>query len=154
MINSTLKKLGLAVTLTGMVFGLARCGGSSNSSNTASFSYIYSNTLNKSCTQCHTASVTTAQDSAGLDFSSQATAYSGLTSRTVNGTTARTDCSTVHLVVADSPSTSYLMGAITTGVFNVSGCTPVYSGVHDGLGLSSDEISGIQAWINAGAPND
>ena len=139
-------------------FLLTNCSSDTSSggaTTTATFTSIYSASIGtSSCTQCHSSGVTTAQGNAGLDFSTQSAAYNALTG-TVNGDTGKTQgCTGVHLVVANSPTTSYLVGEVASSAatFSVSGCT-VYDHSQQKT-ISSDEQTAIVKWIQAGALNN
>ncbi len=153
----SLKRVALLTTLCiGATLALSNCGKKDETSTT--FATVYTETLSTSCVACHDTPGSGAQNGAGLNFSSQALAYSTLTAGNVTATTSVGTCGSVRLVVASSPSTSYLLGTIIQGYSSssfagVTNCTP-YAGHFSSLNLSSTQQNNLVSWIQGGAQNN
>ncbi len=127
----------------------------------STFTAIYKNTIEGSaeCISCHSPTGSaTALDGVQLDFSTQSQAYLTLTSKKVNGATARGTCGSVSIVSSGSPESSYLMGILfsdygTNDFAGVSGCLPVTTH-YSILNLTSSEKTAISQWISEGALNN
>ena len=136
---------------------LQGCGSSvSTSSSTATFTRAYSQVVGQPvCVNCHQPGGSANASGVYLDFTSQASAYSGLTS----GNVAASDrfCSGVRLVVANNAPVSYLATILFADYYKqndfvVSGCTPISS--HQQYGVSTSDESVVVGWINGGALNN
>lgn len=152
--------------LVGTTFLLTRCGDkSSNRSRSfifkdpGTFTDIYTNTISTGCVQCHQPGGTaTADNNVQLDFTSQASAFSGLTSENVNGSISAPKCPSVPLVVSADPTDSYLMGTLFPDYYkdsnfdNSANCAPYQHGGQ--VNLSADEKNSILLWIQNGIPNN
>ncbi len=123
------------------------------------FTNVYNNTLKSACVTCHDPSgAATVQNGVQLDFSTQATAYSTLTTKNVTGQTSSGICPGVHIVSAGNPATSYLAAVLFASYAKanfggVTGCTPYSVHLQD-QHLSSDEQATIIGWIQNGTLNN
>lgn len=137
-----------------------------NSSKTAdttttsgTFTDIYKSLLSTSCSGCHNPEGDVYKTShVHLDFSTQATAYSTLTTLLVTGDTSKGICGNVKIVDPGSVSTSYLAGVLFSeyNVYNFDNypnCKPYSAHLLDQHPSDSEKTS-IISWINAGAPNN
>ena len=124
------------------------------------FSTIYAQTLGKTsgCANCHAPGGSGTNQGAQLDFSTQALAYSTLTSKKVTGSSKSSTCGTVNIVTAGSPSNSYLAGAVVgshnvNNFAGVSDCQPITDHIN-GNYASASEQEAIISWIQSGAKNN
>ena len=136
---------------------LQGCGSSvGTTSATATFTQAYSQVFGQPvCVNCHQPGGSPGAYGVNLDFTSQASAYSGLTS----GNVAANDktCSGVRLVVPNNAPVSYLATILfgdyyKQNDFVVSGCTP--DSAHQQYGVSTSNENVIVGWINGGALNN
>jgi hypothetical protein len=122
----------------------------------ATFTQAYSQIIGQPvCVNCHQPSGSATASGVNLDFTSQASAYSGLTSSQVSASD-RT-CAGVRLVVANNAPVSYLATILFADYYKqndfvVSGCTPTAS--HQQYGVSTSDENVVIGWINSGAPNN
>ena len=158
---ANMKKLFYTALIGLVLVFLANCSKSNDlNSSESTFSTIYTNTLNPSCIQCHKPG-TPAYVTSGvrLDFTTQATAFSTLTTQNASGTTSGANCTSalIPYVQSASPTTSFLMAVLFSDhwspSFVATGCAP-YSVHHTDVSLSAAEKTAIVNWINAGAPNN
>ena len=134
--------IGLGATL---LSGLA-CSSSSDTT-TPTFTQIYTNTIVAKCAPCHTTPTGDGVVYGKLDLTSQTAAYANLLNRPAAGDACAGKGTLITPGSADD-SMFYL---------KVSTDDPSPCGEKMPLGvppLSDDEADGIEAWINAGAPND
>jgi hypothetical protein len=139
---------------------LVICFSCSNDDTTTSdsrFTTLYNDLFSPDCKNCHKPGADAyANFGVTLDFSTQDTAHSTLTSLKVQATNADPDCNgAVDLVVTGVPEKSYLAAVLissylTDDFAGVSGCTPFHSTT---LSISSEEQSSIETWILEGATN-
>ncbi|MCB9025054.1 MAG: hypothetical protein H6625_01945 [Bdellovibrionaceae bacterium] len=149
----------LLFVLLSVSFLLVNCSEkNASTSATPSFTNIYNNVLSQSCVGCH-APGGDAYDNDGvlLNFSTQTTSYSSLTSLNVTGASSIGTCGGIP-IVGNTPETSYLVGVLfddyhQNNFAGVSGCTP-YSVHLSNQNLSASEKSEIINWITAGASNN
>jgi hypothetical protein len=144
------------------LMALVDCG--SNNSSTDSngtspnFTSIYSTILSPLCVQCHQPGGAAVQQGVNLDFTSQASAYQGLTTSHVSSINESGTCGSVPLVSAGNPSASYLL-AVVAQAYNIpnfagaNGCTPLASHIENGY-VNQSQAGAIAAWIHQGAPNN
>lgn len=138
---------------------LSSCG--NNTANDAtttsgSFSSIYTTTISTACINCHVTGGSS--NGSQLDFSSKALAYSTLTTKHVTGGSSVGTCGSASIVLAGSPSTSYLAAVLVSGYSSsnfagISGCQPYSTHLID-QNLSTAEKNSIIAWIQGGALNN
>ena len=77
---------------------------------------------------------------ANLDFTTAATAYTALTTRST--------CGAMPFVVAGNPDGSLLVDKIASATPRCGGVMP------PGAQLCADDINSVRAWVQAGAMND
>jgi hypothetical protein len=119
------------------------------------FGNVYE-TLKSDCIECHVPGGSGLVSGSTFDVTSATTAYNTLLSDTAH--TAAPECAGVKLVVANTPTSSYL-AAVLFSDYNinsfagVANCKPI-TRHHSDLNLSADEKTSILAWINGGALNN
>jgi hypothetical protein len=108
-----------------------------------SFATVYSTAIMGTCTECHKAGATAA---GGLDMSTEATAFTNLTTGAPAG--ADKACTTTKYVVAGSAATSLLYQKVSgTGL-------PATCGAKMPKGVANypaADVTLIENWINGGA---
>jgi len=119
----------------------------SSSSAPPTFTTVYTTTITNKCSPCHTTASGAGVMFGKLDMTTQAAAYTNL----VNQPTAGVACagSGTRVVPGNADqSVMYLK-------VSLDDAAPCGNKMPDNLpALSSDEATGIEAWINAGAKND
>lgn len=135
-------------------------GGTGTSTYTFSMVYAVITSVPR-CVDCHSppsGSAVTAGSK--LDFSTQALAYSTLTTKKLEGGTSGTACNSVSIVDSAGRVTMSGLAAVLFSDYNTTndfagatGCKP-YTGHHSDLSLSSSEKSTILGWISDGAKNN
>jgi hypothetical protein len=151
-----------AVVLITALVTLARCGKSPTTAATTTpgtFTDIYTNTLSTACIQCHVPGGSAAADGVTLDFSTQANAYTTLTTGLVEDGSTKPKCPNVKLVTSGNPTGSYLLAVLVSNFYTgtsfdgVSGCTP--NTAHIQLtAINASEQSSITTWIQGGLLNN
>jgi hypothetical protein len=151
--------------LTSSLFLLNRCGNRDSQPNSRSFishdsgtfTDIYTNTLSGQCVACHQPGSSN-NDESTLDFTSQANAFTTLTTGTVVGEQKAPTCGKMPLVIANDPADSYLMGTLFADYYkgsnfnNDADCAPYQHGQQ--VQLSDDEKNSMLQWIQNGLPNN
>jgi hypothetical protein len=131
---------------------LANC--TKPSDTTTQFTAVYQALSSNNCISCHTPSGAAAASLVQLDFTTEALAYSTLTTKTVSGTSSSGICGGVPIVVAGNSANSYLAAVLIASYahsnFYKSGCTP-YSGHLSDTNISATEQQTILNWIQNGA---
>ena len=147
-----------SVVVVALALALSGCGKKEESFTSGTFTAVYNQTIKgQNCNECHVPGGSAANVGVGLDFTSQATAYQTLVSEMVSGA-GSSGCSALKIVVAGSPSTSYLVPVLissyaTNGFGGQTGCQPINTH-HSLVNLSTDEQSSLIAWIQGGAQNN
>lgn len=140
---------------------LTRCGTQdpTTSLTPGTFASVYSILKSHNCTECHIPTGAATIDSGvKLDFTSQTSAFTTLTTSTVSGSSGINSCTGVKIVVPNSPSTSYL-AAVLFSKYSISdfggksGCIPDNSHLTQN-NLSTADQSSIIDWIQNGAKNN
>ena len=138
---------------------LPRCGKAPDPTPASgTFGSVYAAMTSNNCQVCHVPGGN--NNSSTFDLTSKTTAYSTLVGPKVTGSVSKGTCGTVKLVVASSPSTSYLAGILfstynTANFGGASGCTTFYTG-HTSISqpLTTDQQTSLIAWIQNGALNN
>jgi hypothetical protein len=126
------------------VLGLCAC---SSSAPTPTFTQIYTNTISNKCAPCHTTATGDGVNFGKLDMTSQSAAYMNL----VNTAAAGVQCGGKGTRVVPGNAD----GSIMYLKISLDDPSPCGNKMPDNLPpLSSDEVTGIESWINAGAPNN
>lgn len=138
---------------------LCRCGQTPTSTPTlteGTFTHVYEKTLKSACIECHVPTGAAFKtDGVLLDFTSQAKAYSTLTTSSVTGGSSKTTCGSAKIVKATKVEDSYLAAVLFTeynisNFAGISGCTPYTLHLTD-QNISSTEKNSITTWIKNGA---
>ncbi len=157
--KTSLRFVPLLVLAVASVVLLNRCGLEQAAAPSGTFRSVFEAIQVNNCAECHTATGTAfVEDGVELEFGNAASAFSGLTTKTVTGNISDGICGGVPLVTANDLSKSYFAAVLfedvaTDDFAGQTGCTP-YSTHHTDTNLSSLHQESIKAWINNGAPND
>lgn len=155
----------LPLTVAALALTLTHCGTSTaptTSTPTAAsgtFTNVYTTVLQTACIECHVpGGAATVNNGVTLDFTTQQTAYTTLTTNTVSATDTKTECAGVKIVVPGNANSSYLAAVLfsdidTANFGGVTGCTP-YNVHQQDQSISASERTSILAWINGGALNN
>ena len=158
----TTARTSLLVLTLALPFFLTDCGkipGLDGTPASGTFGSVYRTITTANCTQCHVPGGAATTDSGvQLDFTSQATAYSTLTSLNVTATSSKNICNGVKIVKSGEPAKSYFAAVListynTSNFAGVTGCTP-YNVHLENQNLSEAEKTSIVSWIQNGAPNN
>jgi hypothetical protein len=137
---------------------IVSCGAKTDTaSSSTTFTAVYAVINNQSCSQCHQPGGSATTSGTPLDFTTQANAYSGLTTKSSTGTVASA-CNGVPLAVSSNPTGSYLLAVLfadyASNTFGKAGCTPYYNTHNAHFSLSSSDEAEFVSWINGGRKND
>lgn len=156
---SALQKSFFGAALAVFAFSLADCGQIPLSTSPASgtFGSVYQSIQTSGCVECHAPGGSATLSNSTLDFTSQASAYSSLIA--ASATSGGSNCASLKDVVAGSPSTSYMLGALITAYrdnFSTATGTTCQPTNSHGLtvALSAEEQASLVAWIQNGALNN
>lgn len=147
-----------ALSATALVL-LNRCGMEQSQAPSGTFRSVFQAIQSNNCAECHTATGSAwINDNVQLEFANSASAYTGLTTKTVMGASSVGICAGIKQVKPNSLAQSYLAGVLFADVHKndfagVVGCTPYATHLTD-VNLSAAQVTSIKAWINNGAPND
>lgn len=154
-----LGKWGSVVVFVAVLFVLARCGNKTSGPASGTFGHVYQTIKTSNCVECHNPTGAAKKDSGvDLDFTTQATAFAGLSANVVTGATSKTICLNVKLVTAGDVTKSYV-AAVLISDYNKdnfggkAGCKPYTVHLQD-TNLRADEKTSLVNWITAGAKND
>lgn len=155
-------KLALPIALAALALTLPRCGQTPTSSGPAAgtFTNVYSIITTSNCNQCHVPAVSAGSARGStLDFTSATTAYTTLTTQNVTATDSSANCGTVKIVNKTTPANSYLLAIFTqadqvTGFGGAASCKPDTSHLAGTANITGDELTTINNWIIAGAPQN
>jgi len=138
---------------------LNRCGLEQANAPSGTFRSVFQALQTNNCAECHTATgAAFVEDNVQLEFGDSASAYSGLTTKTVSGASSVVSCGGISLVTPNDLSKSYFAAVLFAdlgipGFAGQGSCNP-YPLHHTDTNLSSMHQESIKAWINNGAPND
>lgn len=147
---------GILILLSSLLY--QGCGNKSSTDNavSATYSSLYSNVFSQSCVQCHQPGGSAEGNGAEVDFSSQSRGYSSLTTGTVKGVEAGSNCSGINIVSEGSATTSYMVGLLVSsenGRVYGSNCTAIRTHIEANY-LSSEAANALIQWVNEGAQNN
>lgn len=119
-------------------------GGSDGGAAVSSFSEIYTGILKPNCAVCHPVS------NAGVDFTTEDTAYTSLLGANGQGKPQLTLCAAnpVPYVTPGDPSKSYLLAKMDKSMMSGPHCDTL---MPQPLGSDADAVAKVRAWIQAGA---
>jgi hypothetical protein len=151
---TALRRSFFGAALVLFVLSLADCGQNPLSTEPASgtFGSVYQTIRTANCVVCHV--VGNSASYGDLDFTSQTTAFTTLTTKKVTGPASVGQCGTFNLVVAGSPATSYFAAVLFTDYASGYGSCVPYSLHHTDQNITADEQASFVAWIQNGALNN
>ncbi len=155
-----LSRIGVLCIASAWILIFTRCGSSPDPEPASgTFSNVYKTFQKKGCTECHTPGGAGFTAGSQLNLSSQATAYTSLTTLNVTATASVGTCGTVKLVSSGQPNQSYLTAVLldsynTSNFGGVTGCSPFNGHLTSSYTYSDAEKTSLVDWITNGAKND